>query len=153
MLVSAPGVSLSEFLFRQLLYWHALRLEPGLCSPLYPKDGCCLDFSRSVARLELQVSRYTLYGDPGGPYGHVDELMAGLMVEPPIPFRLPMLLRPVVGIPGTAEWPIPDAILMEEMELGAENMDWDVRGLMELKKVKFLVDSGAGVRPLLVQLL
>lgn len=79
--------------------------------------------------------------------------MAGLIAELPIPFRLPMLFRPVVGIPGTAECPIPDAMLMEEMEVGEENMDWDVRGLMELKKVKFLVDSGAVARPLLVQLL
>lgn len=79
--------------------------------------------------------------------------MAGLIAELAIPFRLPMLFRPVVGMPGTAECPIPDAMLMEEIEVGAENMDWDVRGLMELKKVKFLVDSGAVARPLLVQLL
>lgn len=64
-----------------------------------------------------------------------------------------MLFRPGVGMPGTAEWPIPEAMVMDEMELGAENMDCEVRGLMELKKVKFLVESGAGVRPLLVQLL
>lgn len=73
-----------------------------------------------------------------------------MIAELPIPFRLPML---VVGMPGTAECPIPDAMLMEEIEVWAENMDWDVRGLMELKKVKFLVDSGVGARPLLVQLL
>lgn len=79
--------------------------------------------------------------------------MAGLIVELPMPFRLPMLFRPVVGMPGTAECPIPDAMLMDEIEVGAENMDWDVRGLMELKKVKFFVDSGAGASPLLVQLL
>lgn len=97
----------------------------------------------------MQVSLYTLYGEPGGPYGHVDELIAGLIAEL---FR-PMLLRPVVGMPGTAECPIPDAILMVEIEVGAENMDWDVRGLMELKKVKFFVDSGFGASPLLVQLL
>lgn len=75
------------------------------------------------------------------------------MPDVPIPFRLLMLFRPGVGIPGTAEWPMPEAMVMEEMELGAENMDCEVRGLMELKKVKFLVDSGAGVSPLLVQLL
>ncbi len=64
-----------------------------------------------------------------------------------------MLFRPVVGMPGTAVCPIPDAMLMVEIEVGAENMDWDVRGLIELKKVKFFVDSGVGARPLLVQLL
>lgn len=79
--------------------------------------------------------------------------MAELMPDVPMPFRLLMLFRPGVGMPGTAEWPIPEAIVMEEMELGAENMDCEVRGLMELKKVKFLVESGAGARPLLVQLL
>lgn len=79
--------------------------------------------------------------------------MAELMLDVPIPFRLLMLLRPGVGMPGTAEWPIPEAMVMEEIEFGAENMDCEVRGLMELKNVKFLVDSGAGVRPLLVQLL
>lgn len=79
--------------------------------------------------------------------------MAELMPEVPMPFRLLMLLRPGAGMPGTAEWPMPDAILMEEMEFGAENMDCEVSGLMELKKVKFLVESGAGARPLLVQLL
>jgi len=79
--------------------------------------------------------------------------MAELIVELPIPLRLLMLFRPAVGIPGTAECPIPEAIVIEEMELGAENIDWDVRGLMELKNVKFLVVRGAGVSPLLVQLL
>lgn len=58
-----------------------------------------------------------------------------------------------MGMPGTAECPMLDAILMDEMEFGAENIDWEVSGLMELKKVKFLVDSGAGPRPLFVQLL
>lgn len=47
----------SGLLARQLLYWQAFRLEPGLCRPLYPKVGCCLDLSLRVARLELQVSR------------------------------------------------------------------------------------------------
>ena len=112
-----------------------------------------MDFSLRVARLELHVSLYTLYGDPGGPYGHADEDMAVLIVDVPMPLRLLMLFRPAVGIPGTPEWPMPDAIVMDEMELGAENMDCVVRGLMELKKVKFLVDRGAGVSPLLVQLL
>lgn len=42
---------------RQLLYWQALRLDPGLCRPLYPNVGCCLDLSLRVARLELHVSR------------------------------------------------------------------------------------------------
>lgn len=80
--------------------------------------------------------------------------MAELIVAVPMPLKLLMLFRPAVGIPGTAEWPpIPPAIVIEEMELGAENIDWDVSGLIELKKVKFFVDRGAGVSPLLVQLL
>lgn len=79
--------------------------------------------------------------------------MAEFIVEVPMPLRLLMLFRPAVGIPGTPEWPIPPAIVIEEMELGAENIDWDVSGLIELKKVKFFVDRGAGVSPLLVQLL
>lgn len=79
--------------------------------------------------------------------------MAEFIVEVPMPLRLLMLFRPAVGIPGTAEWPIPPDIVIEEMELGAENIDWDVSGLIELKKVKFFVDRGAGVSPLFVQLL
>lgn len=79
--------------------------------------------------------------------------MAELMEVLPMPLRLLMLLRPAAGMPGTAEWPMLEAMLMEEMELGAENIDWEVSGLMELKKVKFLVESGAGARPLFVQLL
>lgn len=79
--------------------------------------------------------------------------MAEFIDELPMPFRLPMLFRPVADMPGMAECPIPDAILIDEIELGAENMDWEVRGLIELKKVKFLVDNGAGASPLLVQLL
>lgn len=79
--------------------------------------------------------------------------MAEFIEEVPMPFRLPMLFRPVADMPGTAECPIPDAIVMDEIELGAENMDWDVRGLIELKKVKFLVASGPVASPLLVQLL
>lgn len=77
--------------------------------------------------------------------------MAELIVELPIPLRLLMLFKPAVGIPGTAECPILEAI--DEIELGAENMDWVVSGLIELKKVKFFVDKGAGVSPLFVQLL
>lgn len=76
-----------------------------------------------------------------------------MIVELPIALRLLMLFRPVGGIPGTPECPILEAIVIEEIEFGAENMDWDVRGLMELKKVKFLVERGAGVSPLFVQLL
>lgn len=79
--------------------------------------------------------------------------MAELMEELPMPLRLLMLLRPAAGIPGTAECPMLEAIVMEEIEFGAENMDWEVSGLMELKKVKFLVERGAGARPLFVQLL
>lgn len=79
--------------------------------------------------------------------------MAELIVEVPIPLRLLMLFRPAACIPDTDEWPMLEAIFMEEIELGAENMFWEVRGLMELKKVKFLVDKGAGASPLFVQLL
>lgn len=69
------------------------------------------------------------------------------------PLMLLMLLRPEFAMPGTAEWPIPEGMFMEEMLLGAENMDCEERGLMELKKVKLLVESGAGVRLLVAQLL
>lgn len=37
--------------------------------------------------------------------------------------RLLMLLRLEPGIPGTAECTIVDCIVMDEMVLGAENMD------------------------------
>lgn len=137
----------------QLLYWHAFRLDPGLCKLLYPKVECCLDLSLRLAKLELQVSLYTVYGEPGGPYGQAVEDMAELSEDPLILLRLLMLFRLELGIPGTAEWPIPDGMLMEEMELGPENMDWEDNGLMELKKVKLLVDNGAGVRLLAAQLL
>ena len=100
------------------------------------------------------MSLYTLYGEPGGPYGQAEEDMAELIVELLIPLRLLMLFRPAADIPGTLECPcIPEAIVIEEMELGAENIDWDVRGLIELKNVKFFVERGAGVSPLFVQLL
>lgn len=76
--------------------------------------------------------------------------MAELSEEP---VRLLMLLRPEFGMPGTAPGPMLDGMVMEEMELGAENMDCDDSGLMELKKVKLLVESGAGARLLAAQLL
>lgn len=69
------------------------------------------------------------------------------------PLILLILLRPELAMPGTAECPIPEGMFMEEMLLGAENMDCEERGLMELKKVKLLVESGAGVRLLVAQLL
>lgn len=48
-----------------------------------------------------------------------------------------------------------DDILMDEMELGGENMLCDDRGLtfIELKKGKLFVDRDADVRPLAAQLL
>lgn len=44
-------------------------------------------------------------------------------------------------------------MVMEEMELGAENMDCDDSGLMELKKVKLLVERRWRFRLLAAQLL
>lgn len=83
------------------------------------------------------------------PYGQAPGDMAELSEEP---VRLLMLLRPELGMPGTAPGPMLDGMVMEEMELGAENMDCDDSGLIELKKVKLLVESGAGARLLVAQL-
>lgn len=63
------------------------------------------------------------------------------------------MLRPELGMLGTAPGPMLEGMVMEEMELGAENMDCDDSGLMELKNVELLVESGAGARLLVVQLL
>ena len=70
-------------------------------------------------------------------------------------FKLFRLLRLEPGTPVTAEGTMLDDILMEEMELGGENMLWEDRGLtfIELKKGKLLVDRDADVRPLAAQLL
>lgn len=54
---------------------------------------------------------------------------------------------------GMAPGPMLEGMVMEEMELGAENMDCDDSGLMELKNVELLVESGAGARLLVAQLL
>lgn len=69
--------------------------------------------------------------------------------------RLPRLLSPVVGTPVTAEGTIVEAMFMEEMELGGENMGWDDRGLtfIELKNGKLLAESGLLARLLVAQLL
>lgn len=63
------------------------------------------------------------------------------------------MLRPELGMLGTAPGPMLEGMVMEEMELGAENMDCDDSGLMELKNVELLMESGAGARLLVVQLL
>lgn len=70
-------------------------------------------------------------------------------------FKLFRLLRLEPGTPVTAEGILMDDILMDEMELGGENMLCDERGLtfIELKKGKLLVDRDADVRPLAAQLL
>lgn len=70
-------------------------------------------------------------------------------------FKLFRLLRLEPGTPVTAEGTMLDDILMDEMELGGENMLWEDRGLtfIELKKGKLLVDRDADVRPLAAQLL
>lgn len=63
------------------------------------------------------------------------------------------MLRPELGMLGTAPGPMLEGMVMEEMELGAENMDCDDSGLMELKNVELLMESGAGARLLVAQLL
>lgn len=70
-------------------------------------------------------------------------------------FKLFRLLRLEPGTPVTAEGTMLDDILIDEMELGGENMLWEDRGLtfIELKKGKLLVDRDADVRPLAAQLL
>lgn len=69
--------------------------------------------------------------------------------------RLPRLLSPVVGTPATAEGTMLEAMFMEGMELGGENIGWDERGLtfIELKNGKLLADSGLLARLLVAQLL
>lgn len=89
----------------------------------------------------------------GGAYGHAGvgtpELRDGLLRL----FKLLRLLRLEPGTPVTADGTMLD--VMEEMELGGENMVWEESGLtfMELKKGKLLVDKEADVRPLAAQLL
>lgn len=70
-------------------------------------------------------------------------------------FRLFKLLRLEPGTPVTAEGTMLEDMLMEEMELGEENILCEDRGLtfMELKKGKLLVEREAEVRPLAAQLL
>lgn len=70
-------------------------------------------------------------------------------------FRFPRLLRPEPGTPATAEGTIDEAMFMEGMELGGENIGWEDSGLtfMELKKGKLLADSGLLARLLVAQLL
>lgn len=69
--------------------------------------------------------------------------------------RLPRLFSPVVGTPATAEGTMLEAMFIEGMELGGENMGWDERGLtfIELKKGKLLAESGLLARLLVAQLL
>lgn len=64
-----------------------------------------------------------------------------------------LILRPELGMLGMAPGPMLEGMVMEEMELGAENMDCDDSGLMELKNVELLMESGAGARLLVAQLL
>lgn len=70
--------------------------------------------------------------------------------------RLPRLLRLVAGTPATAVGTMLEAMFMEGMELGGENMGWDDRGLtfIELKNGKLLAESGLlAARLLVAQLL
>jgi len=68
-------------------------------------------------------------------------------------FKLLRLLRLEPGTPVTADGTMLE--VMEDMELGGENMVCEDKGLtfMELKKGKLLVDKEADVRPLAAQLL
>lgn len=70
-------------------------------------------------------------------------------------FKLLRLLRPEPGTPVTAEGTMLDDMLMDEMELGEENIVWEDKGFtfMELKKGKLFVESDADVKPLAAQLL
>lgn len=70
-------------------------------------------------------------------------------------FRLFKLLRLEPGTPVTAEGTILEDMLMEDIELGEENMLCEDKGLtfMELKKGKLLVEREAEVNPLAAQLL
>lgn len=70
-------------------------------------------------------------------------------------FKLLRLLRLEPGTPVTADGTMLEVILMEEIELGGENIVCDDKGLtfMELKKGKLLVDKEAEVSPLAAQLL
>lgn len=65
------------------------------------------------------------------------------------------MLSPVAGTPATAEGTMLEAMFIEGMELGGENMGWDDRGVtfIELKKGKLLADSGLLARLLVAQLL
>lgn len=68
---------------------------------------------------------------------------------------LPRLLSPVVGTPATAEGTMLEAMFIEGIELGGENIGWDDRGFtfIELKNGKLLAESGLLVRLLVAQLL
>lgn len=70
-------------------------------------------------------------------------------------FRFPRLFRPDPGTPVTAEGTMEEAMFMEGMELGGENMGWEDKGLtfMELKKGKLLADRGLLAKLLVAQLL
>lgn len=70
-------------------------------------------------------------------------------------FKLLRLLRLEPGTPVTEDGTILEVMLIEEMELGGENIVCDDKGLtfMELKKGKLLVDKEAEVSPLAAQLL
>lgn len=68
-------------------------------------------------------------------------------------FKLLRLLRLDPGTPVTADGTMLD--VMEDIELGGENMVCEDKGLtfIELKKGKLFVDKEADVRPLAAQLL
>lgn len=70
-------------------------------------------------------------------------------------FKLLRLLRLEPGTPVTEDGTILEVMLIEEMELGGENIVCDDKGLtfMELKKGKLLVDREADVSPFAAQLL
>lgn len=60
-----------------------------------------------------------------------------------------------MGTPATAEGTMLEAMFIEGIELGGENIGWDDRGLtfIELKNGKLLAESGLLARLLVAQLL
>lgn len=70
-------------------------------------------------------------------------------------FKLPRLFSPDPGTPVTAEGTMEDAMFMEGMEFGGENMGCEDKGLtfIELKKGKLLADRGLLAKLLVAQLL
>lgn len=70
-------------------------------------------------------------------------------------FKLPRLFRPDPGTPVTAEGTMEEAMFIEGIELGGENIGCEDRGLtfIELKKGKLLADRGLLAKLLVAQLL